>query len=406
MQRSQTAWAFGAALITLAAILVTTAFTKPTSALRGEVEVNAADVPKQTVRSWSIPRSFYLAGEAVPITQLDVREKLDRELIVNTYWHSNAMLIMKRAHRWFPVIEPILEEEGLPEDFKYLAVIESGLTNAVSPAGATGFWQFLKSTGRKYNMEVTEQVDERYHLEKATRGACAYLKSMHAKYGSWALAAASYNMGPGALDKRLAEQKVETYWDLLLNAETGRYVYRILAVKQLFANPADYGFILDESDLYPTYQTASVKVTSSIPNLADWALEQGINYKILKTLNPWLRAKSLTVSSGKSYAIQLPVDPAFMTPSSEAAHRKPNGGGTHCGLPINVFFPKQRLCIVAFKHLVHATHLAGRNGLGLKQLRPMSCGFLRNHGGEEVGQGCAVHHSVCVGGKARVISQI
>ena len=314
MQRSQTAWAFGAALITLAAILVTTAFTKPTSALRGEVEVNAADVPKQTVRSWSIPEELSLAGEAVPITQLDVREKLDRELIVNTYWHSNAMLIMKRAHRWFPVIEPILEEEGLPEDFKYLAVIESGLTNAVSPAGATGFWQFLKSTGRKYNMEVTEQVDERYHLEKATRGACAYLKSMHVKYGSWALAAASYNMGPGALDKRLAEQKVETYWDLLLNAETGRYVYRILAVKQLFANPADYGFILDESDLYPTYQTASEKVTSSIPNLADWALEQGINYKILKTLNPWLRAKSLTVSSGKSYAIQLPVDPAFMTP--------------------------------------------------------------------------------------------
>ena len=314
MQRSQTAWAFGAALITLAAILVTTAFTKPTSALRAEVEVNAADVPKQTVRSWSIPEELSLAGEAVPITQLDVREKLDRELIVNTYWHSNAMLIMKRAHRWFPVIEPILEEEGLPEDFKFLAVIESGLTNAVSPAGATGFWQFLKSTGRKYNMEVTEQVDERYHLEKATRGACAYLKSMHAKYGSWALAAASYNMGPGALDKRLAEQKVETYWDLLLNAETGRYVYRILAVKQLFANPADYGFILDESDLYPTYQTASVKVTSSIPNLADWALEQGINYKILKTLNPWLRAKGLTVSSGKSYAIQLPVDPAFMTP--------------------------------------------------------------------------------------------
>lgn len=314
MKRSHTAWAFGAGMITLAAVMVTTAFTEPTSAPRGEVEVTTADAPKQTVRSWSIPEDLSLAGEAVPITQLDVREKLDRELIVNTYWHSNAMLIMKRAHRWFPVIEPILEEEGLPEDFKYLAVIESGLTNAVSPAGATGFWQFLKSTGRKYDMEVTEQVDERYHLEKATRGACAYLKSMHAKYSSWALAAASYNMGPGALDKRLAEQKVDTYWDLLLNAETGRYVYRILAVKQLFANPADYGFVLDESDLYPTYQTVDVEVTSSISNLADWALEQGINYKILKTLNPWLRAKSLTVSSGKSYVIQLPADPAFTTP--------------------------------------------------------------------------------------------
>jgi len=314
MKCSHTAWAFGAGMVTLAAVLVTTAFTEPAATPRGEVEVNTVDAPKQTVRSWSIPEDLALAGEAVPITQLDVREKLDRELIVNTYWHSNAMLIMKRAHRWFPVIEPILEEEGLPEDFKYLAVIESGLTNAVSPAGATGFWQFLKSTGRKYDMEVTEQVDERYHLEKATRGACAYLKSMHAKYGSWSLAAASYNMGPGALDKRLAEQKVDTYWDLLLNAETGRYVYRILAVKQLFANPADYGFVLDESDLYPTYQTVDVEVTSSIPNLADWALEQGINYKILKTLNPWLRAKSLTVSSGKSYVIQLPVDPAFTTP--------------------------------------------------------------------------------------------
>ena len=315
MKRSHTAWAFGAGTVTLVAVLITTAFTEPTAAhLRGEVEVTSTDTSIQTVRSWRIPQDLTLAGEAVPIGQIDVREKLDRELIVNTYWHSNAMLMMKRAHRWFPVIEPILEQEGLPDDFKYLAVIESGLTNAVSPAGATGFWQFLKSTGRKYDMEVNEQVDERYHLEKATRGACAYLKSMHVKYGSWALAAASYNMGPGALDNRLTEQKVDTYWDLLLNAETGRYVYRILAVKQLLADPTAYGFMLDESDLYPPYQTVGVKITSSIPNLADWALEQGINYKILKTLNPWLRANSLTVSSGKSYVIQLPVDSKFTTP--------------------------------------------------------------------------------------------
>lgn len=301
-----------AAGVLLATATVTTLSMREDSPERVEVErTDNERVEPSKVVSWELPETMTFAGETVPMDMIDVREKLDREMIVNTYWHSNAMLVMKRAHRWFPLIEAILEEEGLPEDFKYLAVIESGLANVKSPAGATGFWQFMKATGWKYNLEVTDQVDERYNVEKSTRAACAYLKNMYAKYGSWSLAAASYNVGPGRLDQRLEEQQVAAYWDLLLNAETGRYVYRILAVREMMQAPARYGFTLEGDDLYDPYETEDRMVDRSIPNLADWAIAEGINYKILKTLNPWLRAKSLTVTGGKSYVIKMPKDPSF-----------------------------------------------------------------------------------------------
>jgi len=257
--------------------------------------------------SLNTPTQLEFADETVPLEILDVREKLDRELLVNTYWQSQSLLFHKRASRWFAVIEPILKENGVPDDFKYLAVIESGLTNVVSPAGATGYWQFLKSTGRDYGLEINNEVDERYHVEKSTEAACNYLKDAYEKYDSWTLAAASYNMGMNGLDRQIERQKVSNYYDMLLNQETARYVYRILAVKEVLSKPAQYGFHFRPKDLYPTYQTKSIAVDSSIEDFAVFAQEKEINYKILKILNPWLRESYLTNPARKTYEIALPA---------------------------------------------------------------------------------------------------
>ena len=254
----------------------------------------------------AIPSHMTLAGEEVPLNDFGVREALDRELIVNTYRHSGTILYMKRASRWFPVIEPILAEEGVPEDFKYLAVIESGLSQVVSPAGASGFWQFLKKTGPEYGLEVSSTVDERYHVEKATRAACLYLKEAHEKFGSWSLAAASYNMGMSGVTKRLEEQGVDNYWDLHLNSETARYVYRILAVKKVLESPASFGFKLRESDLYMPYAVRTVEVDSTIDDLSAFALENGSNLHELKSLNPWLRKSNLLVGEKQKYEVYFP----------------------------------------------------------------------------------------------------
>ncbi|MFZ6052632.1 lytic transglycosylase domain-containing protein [Halocola ammonii] len=260
------------------------------------------------VYSLSTPEEMTFAGEDVPLNQIDVKEKLDRELLVNTYWHSNTFLMHKRANRWFPVIEPILKENGVPEDFKYLSLIESGFENVVSPAGATGFWQFLESTGREYGLEINNEVDERYNVEKSTAAACEYLKDAYEIYGDWSLVAASYNMGRAGVNRQLARQKVDRYWDLLLNAETGRYVYRILAVKEILNNSGNYGFHLRPKDLYPPYETVIDTVDYSVENFAIWANERGINYKTLKTLNPWLRESYLNNRTGKAYEVKLPED--------------------------------------------------------------------------------------------------
>jgi len=296
-------------VLTVLAAAITYGFTvKPEAA--SVIEKEIGDTPYKVV-SIPTPTELKFAGEPVPLEIMDVKEKLDRELHVNSYWHSNTFLNMKRAHRWFPVIESILKKNGIPDDFKYLAVIESGLTNAVSPAEATGYWQFLKETGKSYGLEINSEVDERYHVEKATEAACAYLTDAYMKYGSWSLVAASYNMGMGGVNKQLTQQKVDSYWDLLLNQETGRYVYRILAVKEVMNNPETYGFIIDETDLYKPYATHNIELTKSEPDLAQFALDQGINYKILKTLNPWLRKRTLTNSSGKTYSLKMPNDPSF-----------------------------------------------------------------------------------------------
>lgn len=254
------------------------------------------------------PTEIDFAGEKAPLNIADVRERLDRELLVNANLDASTRLIIKRANRAFPVIEPILKRNGVPDDFKYLAVIESGLVNVVSPAGARGVWQFMPDTGKERGLEVNDIVDERYHLEKSTEAACKYLLDAKAKFGSWTLAAASYNGGFGGVNKQITFQGVSNYYDLLLTDETARYVFRILALKEIMQHPEQYNFILQQSELYPILPVKKVEVTASIPDLAVFSKEQGINYKILKIHNPWLRDRKLDVASGKKYTLDIPLN--------------------------------------------------------------------------------------------------
>jgi membrane-bound lytic murein transglycosylase D len=253
-----------------------------------------------------LPEYMEFAGEPVPLNNPDIRERMDRELLVNTYWQSNALLMFKRAHKYFPVIEPLLKKYGLPDDFKYLAVAESGLDNVRSPAGAAGFWQFLKSTGQEYGLEINDYVDERYNLELATKVAAEYLIKSKEKFGNWTTAAAAYNAGNGGVNKQMTRQDVTDYYDLLLNDETSRYVFRILAFKEIMTNPKKYGFNFREKDLYAPVPTYKVKVNTPVEDFAKFAKDNGINYKILKIHNPWLRDTYLKNSSGKDYYIEIP----------------------------------------------------------------------------------------------------
>ncbi|MGD1848596.1 MAG: transglycosylase SLT domain-containing protein [Salibacteraceae bacterium] len=262
------------------------------------------------IYSLNLPENLRFAEEKVPLEKIDLRERFDRELLVNTYWQSQTLLFIKRANKWFPVIEPILAQNGVPDDFKYLSLIESGFQNVVSPAGAVGFWQFMKAAGRENDLEINEEVDERYHLEKATLAACQYLTKAKEKFGSWTLAAASYNMGMPGLQKQLNRQQVNNYYDLLLGTETSRYLFRILAVKEILSNPNKYGFQFRSKDLYVPIATHKITVDTAISDLALFARQQGINYKVLKLLNPWLRRTYLNNRSGKTYEIHLP-QPGF-----------------------------------------------------------------------------------------------
>jgi len=253
-----------------------------------------------------IPADLNFAGEMVPQDDPEIMERVDREFLVNTYWQSNALLLIKRANQYFPIIEPILKKNGIPDDFKYLAVAESGLQNVVSHAGATGFWQIMKATGKEYGLEVNSNVDERYHLEKSTEVACQYLNRWKKRYGNWTLTASSYNAGPGAISKYLKIQKVDDYYDLLLGQETGRYLFRIMAIKEILKNPEKYGFDIEEKDLYHAAPTHTVDIAKPVENFADFAIENGINYKILKRHNPWLRESHLNNKSGKKYTLEIP----------------------------------------------------------------------------------------------------
>ena len=264
---------------------------------------------KEKYTIFAIPKpssTIYFANERVPLENPDIWERYDKELLKNTYWQSNTLLLHKRAAKYFPVIEPILKKNNLPDDFKYLALIESGLENVTSPAGAKGFWQIMKSTAKEFNLEVNSEVDERYHIEKSSQAACDFLNSAKEKFGSWTLAAAAYNMGKSGLLKQMNRQKSYAYYDLLLNNETSRYVFRILAIKEIIENPKKYGFQFRTEDLYKNIPTYEVMVDTNISSWADFSKEYGINYKILKLHNPWLRESYLTNKLKKKYYIEIP----------------------------------------------------------------------------------------------------
>ena len=260
-----------------------------------------------------LPDTLDFAGERVPMQTYYVRECLDRELMVNMYWQSNMLLWMKRAGRFFPTIEKILKEEGVPEDFKYLCVIESGLSNVTSPAKASGYWQFLKSTGTNYGLEINDEIDMRWDIEASTHAACHYLKSAYRRFGSWTSAAASYNCGEAGLDSRLKKQSVESYYDVRLNQETTRYVYRILAVKLIMQNPQRYGFYLRRCDLYPAIATETRELSGKNVDLYQWCRNEGVTYKMLRELNPWLQTETLVNRNGKTYQVKVPKEKALFT---------------------------------------------------------------------------------------------
>ena len=275
-------------------------------------EIRGQALPQdiQRVISFELPDSLYFAGERVPLENFDTRESLDRELNTTAYLHSSTLLLIKRSHRYFPVIEPILSEYGIPDDFKYLAVAESNLSNTVSPVGATGFWHFMNSTGKEYWLEINEEIDERYNLEKSTAAACEYFLKSYDKYGNWTMVAASYNRGPSGVDQLIDIQEQDNYYDLLLPEETSRYLFRILAFKTIFSNPENYGFDIPDEHLYPPLEYITVIVDTTVNSFAEFAAVYGTNYKILKAFNPWLRQPYLNNKSGESYEIKIPVDGA------------------------------------------------------------------------------------------------
>lgn len=259
------------------------------------------------VYSWPIPEYVLFAGNKISLKSYDVKERFDRELLTNVYWQSQTILMLKRANRFFPVIEKVLKNEGLPNDLKYIALIESGLLNVVSPAGAAGFWQFMDKTGKQYGLTINDEVDERYHLERATIAACKYFKEAYRQFNDWSLVAASYNMGIEGLKRQLQNQYVQGYNELYLNTETSRYVFRLLAIKEIAERPENYGFFLAKTHNYDPIPTREVKVTNSILDLAKWAIDEGTNYKNVKLLNPWIRKGNLTIKEGDILTIALPL---------------------------------------------------------------------------------------------------
>lgn len=253
-----------------------------------------------------IPITIDFAGEEAPIDIFYIREKLDEELLRNTYFHSSTIGLMKRSNRWFPVIEPLLSKYEIPEDFKYLSLVESGFENVTSPKGAKGFWQFMEKTAREYGLEVNDAIDERYNVEKSTKAACEYLLDSYDEFKNWTLVAAAYNAGKRRIHETIEKQGVDNYYEMYLNDETSQYIFRILAVKEIIEKPTQYGFYLREADLYPLIPTKEIKVTKTIPDLYVFASDHKINYRTLKMFNPWLRTDNLPNKSERTYYLKIP----------------------------------------------------------------------------------------------------
>ncbi len=261
-----------------------------------------------TIKSFKLPDEVTFAGERMPLENFDTHESLEREILVSAYRHSSTILIIKRANRYLPVIEKILKKNNVPDDFKYLAAAESEYSNMISPAGATGFWQIMPKTGKEDGMEINQVVDERYDVEKSTQFACDYFIKSYEKYGNWTLAAASYNGGRAGIDRQIEIQKQNNYYDLLLNEETARYIFRAVAYKLIISDPGRYGFNINKEDLYPVLDYYNVEVDTAVTDFSAFAGKFGTNYKLLKFLNPWLRKPYLTPRPGKVYVIKIPAE--------------------------------------------------------------------------------------------------
>lgn len=268
-------------------------------------------------KPYKLPDEVTFAGEKLPLDNFDTRESLEREILTSAYRHSSTILIIKRASRYLPVIEKILKENDIPDDFKYLAAAESEYSNMVSPAGATGFWQIMEKTGKEEGMEINSVVDERYNLEESTRFACDYFRKSYEKYGNWTLAAASYNGGRAALDEQIEIQHQNNYYDLLLSEETARYIFRAVAYKLVISDPVRFGFTITKDELYPELKYYEVKVDTAVSSFSKFAAHFGTNYKLLKFLNPWLRKPYLTPKPNKVYLIKIPDEGMRNTEKSE-----------------------------------------------------------------------------------------
>jgi len=295
----------GLSIIIVAGLFINAISLKNETQDKKQTDPENGTATNYEIKALKLPDEMDLATEKAPLDDKEVYERIDRELLVNTYWQSNGLLMFKRSHKYFKIIEPILAENSIPDDFKYLAVIESGLQNVTSPSGAKGFWQLMKGTAKEYGLEVNDNVDERYHLEKSTKVACDYLQNSKNKFGSWTLAAAAYNAGNRRISESIKKQEAANYYDLLLNTETARYVPRILAVKEILSNPQKYGFSFTEEDLYTHEATLEVKVDTAISNIARFAKNYRMTYKELKRLNPWLRENHLNNKSRKVYYIKI-----------------------------------------------------------------------------------------------------
>ena len=303
---------FGLMLVVIGLIFTFLTFFK--TDLKENIPFQSIFQKNYQIFALDIPGDIEFAGEKVPLEYFDVHESFDRELLINTYWQSQTLLFIKRANRFFPIIEPILKSHNIPDDFKYLALAESGLMHGVSPAGAVGFWQFLSGTAKDYGLVINDEIDERYHIEKSTEAACKFLLESYQTYGNWTMTAASYNVGRRGINTQTDIQKETNYYDLLLNEETARYIFRILAIKVIMENPEKYGFIYRQQDLYQPLSYFEVKVDTTINDFSEFAKSFGTNYKMLKYLNPWLRKPHLNNKTKKEYTIKIPAENSRLIP--------------------------------------------------------------------------------------------
>ena len=297
-----------AAFILISIIILALTNVKGSRVLSDTPAAEASPDTAIFVKPYRLPENVTFAGEKMPLDNFDTRESLDREILTSAYRHSSTILIIKRANRYLPVIEKILKENDIPDDFKYLAAAESEYSNMISPAGATGFWQIMEATGREQGMEINSVVDERYDVEKSTQFACDYFRKSYERFGNWTLAAASYNGGRTAMDEQIRIQNQSNYYDLLLAEETARYIFRAVAYKLIISDPDNYGFTIENDELYPELKYFEVKVDSAITDFSEFARQYGTNYKLLKFLNPWLRKPYLPPRPNKEYFIKIPAE--------------------------------------------------------------------------------------------------